>query len=528
MIDANPQRRHKLHTSWREPRVQAMLISAVAAAVCLALVLLNLQQRSALERIAAGTSRFRQARLDLARGFAHVVASDAEDSPFDRNSGFALMLQATREFEEELSTGSWTQPLAGVAPFRALLHELYLRLSQWSRRPRLEPDETVELRLSIHQAETQAYRLAEEMRDSVMALRREQDFLFAFVMTVAAGLVSGVYGLVYAAARRAAAAEAREREVGDLLRALADSTTDAIFAKDLQGRYQFVNAAAVRFMGKPADEILGRDDAAVFDLESTRLIRVSDQEVIATGETLTHEESLTASQVTRIYLSTKTPHRDGSGRVMGVIGIARDITDRKQAENEAREQQRLISSIAAASPLTIYVFDLERRELTYCNDHVLHELGYSGAGVSARDWSWISSLLHPEDLDRLLPLFDVWDTAQDGQIFETSYRLQHADGSWRWFVSRDTPFQRNAAGQITQIVGTIEDITVRLRALEQLQESEHNFRQLADAIPHIVWICNADGAMTHMNARAAEFTGLDVSDLTGWKWQNSLHPADRE
>lgn len=528
MIDANPQRRHKLHTSWREPRVQAMLISAVAAAVCLALVLLNLQQRSALERIAAGTSRFRQARLDLARGFAHVVASDAEDSPFDRNSGFALMLQATREFEEELSTGTWTQPLAGVAPFRALLHELYLRLSEWSRRPRLEPDETVELRLSIHQAETQAYRLAEEMRDSVMALRREQDFFFAFVMTVAAGLVSGVYGLVYAAARRAAAAEAREREVGDLLRALADSTTDAIFAKDLQGRYQFVNAAAARFMGKSVDEILGRDESAVFDAESARLIQVVDGKVIAGGETLTNEESLTASEVTRTYLATKSPLRDSRGEVTGVIGISRDITDRKQAENEAREQQRLISSIAAASPLTIYVFDLERRELTYCNDHVLHELGYSGAGVSARDWSWISSLLHPEDLDRLLPLFDVWDTAQDGQIFETSYRLQHADGSWRWFVSRDTPFQRNAAGRITQIVGTIEDITVRLRALEQLQESEHKFRQLADAIPHIVWICRVDGAMTHINARATEYTGLHVHDLIGWKWGNALHPADRE
>ncbi|MDX1970390.1 MAG: PAS domain S-box protein, partial [Planctomycetaceae bacterium] len=155
-------------------------------------------------------------------------------------------------------------------------------------------------------------------------------------------------------------------------------------------------------------------------------------------------------------------------------------------------------------------------------------LGYSGAGVSARDWSWISSLLHPEDLDRLLPLFDVWDTAQDGQIFETSYRLQHADGSWRWFVSRDTPFQRNAAGRITQIVGTIEDITVRLRALEQLQESEHKFRQLADAIPHIVWICRVDGAMTHINARATEYTGLHVHDLIGWKWGNALHPADRE
>lgn len=528
MIDANWRRPHRFHTLWREPRLQAILTSAFAALICLSLVLLNLQQRSTLERVTAATVRFRQARLDLARGFVHVVASDAADSPFDRNLGFALLLQATREFEEELSTGTRSSQLASVGPFRVALKDLRQRLSFWSQRPRLEPTESVELVLSVHQVEAQANRLGEEMRVALLALRRGQDFFFAGVMTAAVGLIAGIYGLVYAAARRAAAAESREREVGNLLRALADSTTDAIFAKDLQGRYQFVNRAAVRFMGKSAEEILGRDDRAVFDADGARIISVGDQKVIATGQTLTLEESLTASEVTRTYLSTKTPHRDGNGRVMGVIGIARDITDRKQAENAVLEQQRLISGIAAASPLTIYVFDLERRELTYCNDHVLHELGYSGPAVSARDWSWISSLLHPEDLDRLMPLFGVWDNARDGQIFETSYRLKHADGSWRWFVSRDTPFQRNAAGQITQIVGTIEDITVRLRALEQLQESEHNFRQLADAIPHIVWICNADGAMTHMNARAAEFTGLDVSELTGWKWQNSLHPADRE
>lgn len=528
MIDVNPRRPRRLHTLWWDPRLQAILTSAIAAAVCLTLVLLNLQQRSALERIAAGTGRFRQARLDLARGFAHVVASDAADSPFDRNSGFALMLQATREFEEELSTGTWTLRLASVGQFRGSLNELRQHLSSWSQQPRLEPTETVELRLSIHQVEAQANRLADEMRTALLAMRRGQDFFFASVMTAAVGLIAGVYGLVYAAARRTAAAEARERGVGDLLRALADSTTDAIFAKDLQGRYQFVNVAAARFTGKSAEEILGRDDSAVFDAESARIIRFSDQEVFATGETLTYEESLTASQVTRTYLSTKTPHRDGSGRVIGVIGISRDITDRKQAEYEVREQQRLISGIAAASPLTIYVFDLELRKLTYCNDRVVQELGYSGAAAAARDWSWISSLLHPEDLERLMPLFGVWDNARDGQIFETSYRLRHADGSWRWFVSRDTPFQRNAAGQITQIVGTIEDITARLDALEQLQNSEQQFRQLADAIPHIVWICNADGAMTHLNARAAEYSGLDVSDLVGWKWEKLLHPADRE
>ncbi len=653
MSDAPPRRPPETRFQAREPGPQALWTSLVALGLCVSLVALNVQQRQAFEREAAAAARFRQARLDLACGFVHIVAADTPNSPFDHNQGLALLAQAIREFEEEIAAGTWPQEIANVDEFRDQVTVLKQALTKWAQQAKLDATETVELRLSMHQLETLADQLAAETRTRLVGLRQQQDLLFAAVMTAAIGLLAGIYGVVYLAGCRArtaeaarVAAEARELRVGSLLRALAEGTTDAIFAKDLQGRYQFLNEATARFLGKSIDEVVGRDDSQVFDAESAALVIANDRRILSGGETETYEENLTAANVSRTCIATKSPHRDSTGRIIGIIGISRDITDRKRAENEIREQQRLISAIAAASPLTIYVFDLDRRELTYCNYHVLRELGYRERDMPKQDWSWIQGLLHPQDLARFTPLFAVWAAAVDGQIVETSYRLRHADGSWHWFVSRDTPFQRAPDGRMTQIVGTIQDITDRVQALDRLQDSEtrlrntldnllegciiigpdwrclylnpaaarharlpaeqllgrtvqqvypgierasvlqafqycltqsealvledefqypdgeravfelaiqpvpeglllvsidisarkqaeadlrqseRQFRELADAIPQIVWVSAPDGAMTHMNAHAARFTGVDASDLTGWKWEAVIHPSD--
>ncbi len=73
---------------------------------------------------------------------------------------------------------------------------------------------------------------------------------------------------------------------------------------------------------------------------------------------------------------------------------------------------------------------------------------------------------------------------------------------------------------------TLTDITGQKQAENDLEKSERRFRDLADAIPQIVWIADADGGLTDLNAQVSEYTGIGTENLTGWSWEKVIHPDD--
>lgn len=131
------------------------------------------------------------------------------------------------------------------------------------------------------------------------------------------------------------------RRTSDLLTAIANETTDAVFVKDRDGRYLLCNPAAARFMGRSPEDVIGHTDAEFFDADSARLIADRDRLVRESGQTETQEEELTAAGTTRTYLATKTPYRDAAGTIVGIIGIARDISDRKRLEKQFLQAQKM-------------------------------------------------------------------------------------------------------------------------------------------------------------------------------------------
>ncbi|MBY0457237.1 MAG: PAS domain-containing protein, partial [Gemmataceae bacterium] len=104
--------------------------------------------------------------------------------------------------------------------------------------------------------------------------------------------------LVCGLVRRDLRAVERARE---LLQAVADVTPDAVYVKDRDGRYLLFNRAAARFVGKPAEEVLGRDDTALFPPDEAGRLMARDRQVMAGGVADTTEERLTAAGVTRVY-----------------------------------------------------------------------------------------------------------------------------------------------------------------------------------------------------------------------------------
>jgi two-component system, cell cycle sensor histidine kinase and response regulator CckA len=125
----------------------------------------------------------------------------------------------------------------------------------------------------------------------------------------------------------------------DILQAVIEATPDAIFVKDLDGRYVLINEAAARFLGKPPADIVGKHDLELYPEDTARRFIEADRQVLASGTAQSFEGTATTALGTQDYLVTKGVYRDRDGRILGIYGISHDITELKHAQ-ESLEQAR--------------------------------------------------------------------------------------------------------------------------------------------------------------------------------------------
>lgn len=131
--------------------------------------------------------------------------------------------------------------------------------------------------------------------------------------------------------------ESRLAERNAILQSVIESTPDVVFVKDQYGRIVIANSAFVRFFDRPLDTLLGKDDAELWSPEMAHQLRELDSRIMTTGIAETLEERVPHADGLRTYLTTKSPWYDAQGNIIGTIGLSRDISDRKQAE-EALQQ----------------------------------------------------------------------------------------------------------------------------------------------------------------------------------------------
>lgn len=134
-------------------------------------------------------------------------------------------------------------------------------------------------------------------------------------------------------------AEDTLQESYQIIQAIFEGTSDAIFLKDLEGMYVKINAAGAGVFGKPPEEVIGKNDRELLPPEAAERIIADDRHVLTSGKTGIFEESNEILGTTRTFLSTKSPYRDQQDKIIGLIGIARDITERKQAEEQLQRQR---------------------------------------------------------------------------------------------------------------------------------------------------------------------------------------------
>lgn len=127
------------------------------------------------------------------------------------------------------------------------------------------------------------------------------------------------------------------RENMAVLSTINQATPILIYVKDQQGRLLMVNPATVGVIGKPETDIIGKTVRDFLSPVTAEPIVENDRHVMETGQVEVYEETIVTPDGERIFLSTKSPYRDDQGRVIGLIGVSTDITERKQAEVEREE-----------------------------------------------------------------------------------------------------------------------------------------------------------------------------------------------
>ncbi|MEI7431927.1 MAG: PAS domain-containing protein, partial [Betaproteobacteria bacterium] len=159
-------------------------------------------------------------------------------------------------------------------------------------------------------------------------------------------LIQRLLNQALAASREAVNAQQDNARAMQLLEAISEYSPDAIFAKDAAGNYLLVNPETTRVLGKPVEQILGHNDSELFPLDQAQVVSANDRRVLAEERIMTYEENVATVDGERTFLATKGPMRDSAGKVSGLFGISRDITERKLAEEKIRRLTQVYAALS--------------------------------------------------------------------------------------------------------------------------------------------------------------------------------------
>ncbi len=263
-------------------------------------------------------------------------------------------------------------------------------------------------------------------------------------------------------------AQAQQR-AAQMLQALADETSDAVFAKDTEGRYLLFNRAAGEAAGVDAQSVLGQTDAALLPAFYAA-IRERDLSVLQQGVPQTFEETLDTPRGKRTFITTKGPLRDERG-VFGLFGIARDITEMVQARERLQQSEQRFR--LAASGGDVWDWDIVAGK-SQSQSGFWRRLGFEPPGDSEAA-QWLPTLMHSDDRQ-------AWQRAlrahlRDHEPYAVEFRARQRNGGWRWFHTQGQAVW-NEHGRAIYMAGTTYDVTDRREAEEALQKTRVDLSEL--------------------------------------------------
>jgi PAS domain S-box-containing protein len=251
-----------------------------------------------------------------------------------------------------------------------------------------------------------------------------------------------------------------------LIRSLLEASTDPVYVKDAAGHFLLLNDAAAEVLGMSAAEVIGKTHWDVFPIETAAALHKADEAVLRTGERVALEITISSPTGDRIWADTKAPFRDRSGAVIGVVGMARDVTAYRKREQalEMREQQ--LTEAQRLARLGSWQYDIVENRVTWSEDlYIVHGVDPSEAALTVER---ALDVIHPADRERARDIVEY--ASRTGAPFEFEYRATRSDGDEVTVLCRGLVI-RDDAGDPVRMIGTGQDVTAHSVAEKALREA---------------------------------------------------------
>jgi PAS domain S-box-containing protein len=191
----------------------------------------------------------------------------------------------------------------------------------------------------------------------------------------------------------------------------------------------------------------------------------------------------------------------------GLMILFTDISERKRFERLLEQRQHLLQKILDTEPGTVYIYDLEERRNVYINRHWLSAFGYTAEETQDMGEDLSALIFHPDDLPLIAEHHANWRQADEGEIRTIQYRVRAKTGEWHWLDSRETPFLRNASGEVRQILGIAHDVTDQMRMQEAALKEKDFSEAMLDSLPGVFYFYDRAGKFLRWNRNLEELTG---------------------
>ncbi|MCX7003057.1 MAG: PAS domain S-box protein, partial [bacterium] len=278
-------------------------------------------------------------------------------------------------------------------------------------------------------------------------------------------------------------AEDEVQRQATLINCLLDSIPDIIFYKDVQGVYLGCNPPFATLVGRAREDIVGKTDYDLFDKEIADSFREHDRRMLALREARHNEEWITYPDGRKILIDTlKTPYWGSDGTLLGVLGISRDITARKQAEELLRQTSTRLALAAQAGEVGIWDHDVTNDVLVW-DDQMFRLYGITQAQFGGAYAAW-QAALHPDDRQRGDE--EIQMALRGEKDYNTEFRVCWPDGTIH-NIRAMAMVQQDAAGQPLHLVGTNWDITAQKKAEESLRQTTERLALAARAGGVGIW-----------------------------------------
>ncbi|HMV98655.1 MAG TPA: PAS domain S-box protein [Acidobacteriota bacterium] len=288
-------------------------------------------------------------------------------------------------------------------------------------------------------------------------------------------------------------AELALKESEERFRDLFENATDLIYTHDLQGNFTSINGATEHITGYTREEGVQMNIRQIVAPESYDLARQMIAHKVNGGPSTTYEIDIIGKDGRRVPLEVSTRLLTEHGQPIGVQGIARNITERKQAEKALRESEEQYKLLFASNPHPTWIYDLETLAFVVVNDVAIEHYGYSREEFLAMT---VLDLRVPEEI----PLFQEHLNNTARQKIERSGIWRHRKKDGRLIEVETTSHELVFQGRPCRIV-LANDVTERNQMESALRESEAKNRALLDAIPDSIYRIGHDGTLLDMKLR---------------------------